>query len=55
MELLVAIQAVLVKKLVHLMVDRGLLGILIMILALWPALAAGFRPEGIEEDDDADD
>ena len=52
MELLVAIQAVLVKKLVYLMVDRGLLGILIMLLALWPALAAGFRPEGIEDDDD---
>lgn len=52
MELLVAVQAVLVKKILHLMVERGVLGILIMVLVLWPALAAGFRPEGIQDDDD---
>jgi hypothetical protein len=49
---LVAIQALLVKKLLWLMIDRGLLAVLWMILVLWPALAAGFRPEGIEDDDD---
>ncbi len=28
------------------------IGLGIMALVLWPALAAGFRPEGIEEEDD---
>lgn len=55
MELLLAIQGLILKAPyvgAQWLVDTGLLGVLFMVLALWPALAAGFYPEGIEDADD---
>lgn len=37
------------------LIDTGLLGAVLILVALWPAFAAGFRPEGIEEDDKDDE
>jgi hypothetical protein len=30
---------------------EGTIGVLILIWVLWPAIRAGFYPEGIEDDD----